>query len=200
MTDHRLYAPAASRNRDPILEVLRTVLPAKGAVLEVASGSGEHIVHFARHLPHLTFQPADRSSEALLSISAWVEATGLDNVRPPLFLDASAPAWPITVADAIICINMVHISPWSATVGLISGAAAILPRAAPLYLYGPHKVKGVHTARSNQEFDSGLRQSDPAWGVRDVEAVAALARSAGFSEPAITDMPANNLSLVFRRI
>jgi len=200
MTDHRLYAPATSRNRDPILKVLRTVLPAKGAVLEVASGSGDHIVHFARHLPHLTFQPTDRSSEALASISAWVEAACVDNVRPPLFLDASASLWPIPVADAIICINMVHISPWRATIGLISRAAAILPPGAPLYLYGPFKVKGVHTARSNQEFDRGLHDSDPAWGVRDVAAVAALARSAGFSEPIITDMPANNLSVVFRRI
>src|SRR5208283_2864493 len=127
MTDHRLYAPAASRNRDPILEVLRTVLPAKGTVLEVASGSGERIVHFARHLPQLTFQPTDRDSEALLSISAWAEAAGVENVRPPLILDASASSWPVSVADAIICINMVHISPWSATTGLISGAAAILP-------------------------------------------------------------------------
>jgi hypothetical protein len=200
MTDHRLWSPAASRNRDPILEVLRGVLPPKGAVLEVASGSGEHIVHFARHLPHLTFQPADRNTAALLSISEWVKATGAGNVRPPVTLDVSAAQWPIRVADAIICINMIHISPWSATMGLMTGAAAILPQGAPLYLYGPYKIEGAHTARSNLEFDRDLRDRDPAWGVRDIEAVAALGRSAGFSEPIVTTMPANNLSVVFRRV
>jgi len=199
MMDRRLYAPAATRNRGPILEALRTVLPGKGLVLEVASGSGEHIVHFAHELPQLDFQPTDRSSKALLSISAWVEAAGLDNVRPPLMLDSSASRWPVKAADAIICINMAHISPWMATVGLVRGAAAILPAGAPLYLYGPYKIKGAHTASSNQEFDRGLRDRDPAWGVRDIEAVDALAKSAGFSESIIANMPANNLSVVYRR-
>ena len=200
MKDRRLYAPATSRNRDPILEVLRTVLPAKGTVLEIASGSGEHIVHFARQLPLLAFQPSDHSPDALASISAWIEAAGAGNVRPPLFIDVSASEWPVALADAVICINMVHISPWSATIGLMNGAAAILPPGAPLYLYGPFKVKGGHTADSNLEFDRYLRAVNPEWGVRDVEDVAALARSAGFSGPDITDMPANNLSVVFRRL
>jgi hypothetical protein len=200
MIDHRLYAPATSRNRDVILDVLRGVLPTTGVALEVASGSGEHIVHFAQNLPGLTFQPSDPSPEALLSISAWVKATRVTNVRPPVILDASEAPWPITSADAIVCINMVHIAPWSATGGLVSGAAEVLPDGSPFYLYGPYKRGGVHTAASNEEFDRSLRDRDPGWGVRDLEAVAELARSAGFSEPVITDMPANNLSVVFRRV
>ena len=200
MTDHRLHAPATLRNRDAILEVLRRVLPTTGLVLEVASGSGEHVVHFAQHLPDLTFQPSDPSPEALLSISAWVEATRVTNVRPPVILDASEAPWPIASADAVLCINMVHIAPWNATVGLMNGAAKSLPLGMPLYLYGPYRRGGVPTAASNEEFDRSLRAREPSWGLRDLEAVAMLARSTGFSEPIITAMPANNLSVVFRRV
>ena len=164
MIDHRLYAPATLRNRDVILDVLRSVLPTTSVVLEVASGSGEHIVHFAQNLPGLTFQPSDPSLEALLSISAWVKATRVTNVRPPVILDASEAPWPITSADAIVCINMVHIASWRATGGLVSGAAEILPDRSPLYLYGPYKRGGVHTAASNEEFDRSLRDRDPNWG------------------------------------
>jgi uncharacterized protein DUF938 len=136
MIDHRQYAPATVRNRDFILDVLRDVLPTTGVILEVASGSGEHIVHFASNFPSLVFQPSDPEPGALRSISAWTKATNLTNVRAPLFLDASQSIWPIASADGIICINMIHISPWDVTVGLIKGAAAILPPGSPLYLYG----------------------------------------------------------------
>ena len=200
VTDHRLHAPATSRNRDAILGVLRGVLPPAGLVLEVASGSGEHVVHLARNLPGLTFQPSDPSPEALRSVSAWVEAARVTNVRPPLALDASAAPWPVASADAVVCINMVHIAPWSAAEGLVRGAAEVLPDGAPLYLYGAFRRGGVHTAASNEAFDRGLRDRDPRWGVRDLEAVAGLARRAGFAGPVVTGMPANNLGVVFRRL
>ena len=200
MTDHRQYAPATVRNRDFILDVLRDVLPTTGVILEIASGSGEHVVHFARNLPSLVFQPSDPEPDALLSVAAWMKAAEVTNVRAPIVLDASRSLWPIASADGIICINMVHISPWDASVGLIRGAAAILPPGSPLYLYGPYKRKGFATAPSNEAFDSNLRDRNPTWGLRDLEAIAAIAQSAGFSVPDITEMPANNLSIVFRRI
>jgi SAM-dependent methyltransferase len=199
MTDNRLYAPATLRNRDPILSVLRDVLPSTGTVLEVASGSGEHIVHFARHLPGLIFQPSDPDAEALRSIRAWVLDAGVTNVLPPLLIDASAASWPITSADAVLCINMVHIAPWSATEGLIGGAARLLPPDGPLYLYGPYRQQGVPFAPSNEGFDQSLRAHDPSWGVRALEDVAAAAAAAGFGEAVVTPMPANNLSVVFRK-
>ena len=199
MTDDRLKAPAAARNRDPILNVLRGVLPEAGTVLEVASGSGEHVLHFAAHLPKLTFCPSDPSPEARRSIAAWIEASGAANIRPPLALDAAAPHWPLESADAILCINMIHISPWAATQGLFAGAGALLPPGAPLYLYGPYKRHGAHTAESNAAFDASLRAQNAEWGVRDLEAVAACAASAGFEAPLVVAMPANNLSVIFRR-
>jgi hypothetical protein len=198
MTDHRQYAPATVRNRDFILDVLREVLPTTGVILEIASGSGEHVVHFARNLPSLVFQPSDPEPDALLSVAAWMKAAEATNVRAPIVLDASRSPWPIASADGIICINMVHISPWDASVGLIRGAAAILPLGSPLYLYGPYKRKGFATAPSNEAFDRNLRDRNPIWGLRDLEAIAAIAQSAGFSIPDITEMPANNLSIVFR--
>ena len=200
MTDHRQYAPATARNRDFILDVLRDVLPTTGVILEIASGSGEHVVHFARNLPSLVFQPSDPEPDALLSVAAWMKAAEVTNVRAPIVLDASRSPWPIASADGIICINMVHISPWDASVGLIRGAAAILPPGSPLYLYGPYKRKGFATAPSNEAFDRNLRDRNPIWGLRDLEAIAAIAQSAGFSIPDITEMPANNLSIVFRRM
>ena len=200
MTDHRQYTPATVRNRDFILDVLRDVLPTTGVVLEVASGSGEHVIHFARNLPSLVFQPSDPEPDALLSVAAWVKVARVTNVRAPIVLDASQSFWPIASADGIICINMVHISPWEATVGLIRGAAAILPPGSPLYLYGPYKRQGFATAPSNQAFDRNLRDRNRTWGLRNLEAVAAVAQSVGFSVPTITEMPANNLSVVFRRM
>jgi Protein of unknown function (DUF938) len=167
MNDPRQYAPATLRNRDFILGVLRDVLPTKGVILEIASGSGEHVVHFARNFPNLVFQPSDREPDALQSVAAWVKATRVTNVRTPLVLDVSQSPWPIATADGMICINMVHISPWDATLGLIRGAAAILPPTAPFYLYGSYKREGFATTPSNLAFDRGLRDRNPTWGLRD---------------------------------
>ena len=196
----RRQAPAAARNRAPILEVLRRHLPTKGLVLEIASGSGEHAVHFAEALPGLVFQPSDPDPAARASIDDWASTSGLDNVRPALSLDASAPsAWPIERADAVVCLNMIHIAPWQAAVGLIAGAARLLPPNGVFYLYGPYRRASRPTAPSNEAFDRELRQRNPAWGVRDLEAVTALAEAQGFSPPEIVEMPANNLSVVLRR-
>lgn len=193
------HAPATARNREPILDVLRPRLPEQGLVLEVASGSGEHVAHFAAALPGLTFQPSDPSAVARASIDDWAATSGLANIRPAVALDAEAPTWPIERADAVLCSNMIHIAPWSAAVGLIAGAARILPSEGTLYLYGPYRRGGRHTSPSNDAFDRELRGQDPAWGVRDLEAVTELAATHGFEEPEVIDMPANNLSLVFRR-
>ncbi|MGE5388797.1 MAG: DUF938 domain-containing protein [Hyphomicrobiales bacterium] len=199
MSDARLFSAAAARNRGPILEVLREILPQQGLALEVASGSGEHIVHVAAALTRLTFAPSDPSPKARESIAAWIKTSGLDNVQAPIALDAARSPWPIERADAVICINMIHISPWAAAIGLFENAGAILPALAPLYLYGPYKRGGAHTAPSNAEFDAGLRAQNPEWGVRDLEMVADLAGRAGFAGPRVIEMPANNLSLIFRR-
>ncbi|PPD43263.1 MAG: SAM-dependent methyltransferase [Methylocystis sp.] len=199
MSDKRLYSAAAARNRGPILDVLRNVLPPKGRVLEIASGSGEHAIHFAAHLPALTFAPSDPNAHARESVAAWIAAAGLTNVAAPLALDAAATPWPIDRADALLCINMIHISPWAATQGLFANAGAILPTGAPLYLYGPYKRDGAHTAPSNAQFEEWLHAQNPAYGVRDLEAVAELAAGAGFEGPQIVEMPANNLSVTFRR-
>jgi SAM-dependent methyltransferase len=197
--DPRRHATATLRNRDAILSVLRGVLPGDGLVLEVASGTGEHAVHFAAALPQLAFQPSDPDDEALASIDAWVESSGLSNVRPAVALDAEQSAWPVERADAVLCCNMIHIAPWTAAVGLIAGAARILPDHGLLYLYGPFRRDGQHTAPSNERFDRDLRRRNPAWGVRDLEAVAELASAEGFAAPEIVAMPANNLSVIFRR-
>ena len=197
--ESRQFAPATQRNRDPILAVLREVLPAQGLVLEVASGSGEHAVHLAAAFPNLTFQPSDPDPAALASIDAWASESALPNLRPAIRLDAMAPRWPVTQADAILCINMIHISPWAATEGLVRQAGQLLPAGGPLYLYGPYRQHDVPLAASNAVFDDSLRRRNPKWGLRELEAVAELASAAGFGEPAVTAMPANNLSVVFRK-
>ena len=195
----RRQAPAAARNRQPILDVLRPRLPAHGLVLEIASGSGEHIVHFAEALPGLVFQPTDPNADARASIDDWVGTRGLGNVRAALALDTTAGIWPTDGADAVLCCNMIHIAPWEAAVGLIAGASHMLSSGGMLYLYGPYRRDGAHTAPGNEAFDLDLRRRNPAWGVRDLEAVTALAGDRGFGAPEIIDMPANNLSLVFKR-
>ena len=199
MADARRNAPAALRNRDLILEVLRSHLPAQGFILEVASGSGQHSIRFGEGLPHHIIQPSDPDPAARASIDAWISDSGLRNVREALALDAAADQWPIAKADAVLCINMIHIAPWRAACGLFAGAARLLPEGGLVYLYGPYKRQGRHTAASNEAFDSSLRQQNPEWGVRDLEAVAALAATCGFGEPLVIEMPVNNLSLVFRR-
>jgi SAM-dependent methyltransferase len=198
--DARRFAPAVARNNAPITDVLARHLPPTGLVLEIASGSGEHALHFAAQFPALNFQPSDPDAAALASIAAWREEARLPNFLPPLMLDVMADAWPIQRADAVLCINMIHIAPWEATAALLQGAARILPPGAMLFLYGPFKQGGHHTAPSNAEFDASLRVQDMRWGVRDLEAVAEIARAAGFAAPVVEAMPANNLSLILRRL
>ncbi len=191
------HAPATERNRDPILAVLRDILPATGLVLEIASGTGEHVRYFAQQLPDLDWQPSDPAPDALASIAAW--SGGATNIRSPLQLDAAAPDWPIARADAVLCINMVHISPWPATGGLFAGAACMLPAGAPLYLYGPFRRSEVPTAPSNEAFDQSLKARDPEWGLRHLDDMTGIAGQSGFILERLIEMPANNLSLVFRR-
>jgi SAM-dependent methyltransferase len=192
----RRTAPAAERNKEPILGVLKRVLPARGLVLEIASGSGQHVVHFARALPALQWQPTEFDPDMLPSIADWIEAKQPANVRAPLLLDVGKP-WPINHADAVVCINMIHISPWQATLDLISGAARVLDSGGVLFLYGPYRRFGAHTAPSNEALDADLRARNPEWGVRDLEAVEAVAQQQGFALKDIDAMPANNLSVAF---
>ena len=191
----KLDFPATGRNRDAILEVLRTVLPSTGRVLEVASGSGQHVAHFAAHLPQLTFQPTDIEPDHLASIDAW--CADLANVQPALHLDVMAP-WPVDQADGVWCANMIHIAPWSCTQALIEGAARLLSKGQPLVLYGPFQRDGVHTSESNAHFDVSLQARNPDWGVRDLSVVEAVAQEAGLACERIVEMPANNLTVVFR--
>ena len=197
--DALLSSPSALRNRGPILEVLRTMLPDHGTVLEIASGSGEHVVHFAQHLPALTWQPTDPSEEARASVMARVEAFDQGNILPPLDLDASSDDWPCEKADAMLAINMVHISPWSATEGLLKGAGRLLPQHGALVLYGPYRQKGRPFVESNAAFDESLRSRDPSWGIRQLEDVIAQAKDCDLELDTVIDMPANNLTVVFRR-
>jgi len=199
MSDHRRSAPHVARNAEPIAEMLEKVLPERGLVLEVASGTGEHVLHFARAFPNLLWQPSDPDPGALRSIEAWRAEAGLFNLLPPVALDARAAEWPVEAADALLCINMVHISPWATTLGLLRGAGRLLGEGAPLYLYGAYRQAGVATAPSNEAFDESLRARDPEWGLRDLEDVVAAAEKDGFRVDKVVAMPANNLSVVLRR-
>ena len=197
--EHRRSAPHVARNAAPIVEVLSEVLPERGLVLEVASGTGEHAVHFARAFPNLLFQPSDPEPASLRSIEAWRAEAGLFNLLPAIPLDARSAQWPLERADAILCINMVHISPWAATAGLMRGAGRLLAEGAPLYLYGAYRQAGVETAPSNEAFDASLRERNPEWGVRDLEEVVAEAEKNGLALERVVEMPANNLSVVLRK-
>ncbi len=194
-----LTAPAVARNRDAILAVLREILPDSGTVLEIASGSGEHAVHVAAALPGLDWLPSDPEPAARRSIAAHALRAGLANIRPPLALDAAAAAWPVARVDGIVCINMIHIAPWAATEGLMAGAGRVLSAGGVLFLYGPFREADRPFAESNAAFDASLRARDPAWGVRDLDAVAAEAARHGLSLVRRVAMPANNLSLIFGR-
>jgi SAM-dependent methyltransferase len=198
-SDPRQYRPHVVRNRDPILDVLRRALPAKGLVLEVASGSGEHAAYFATKLPALDWQPTDPDPQALASTAAHRAAIETPNLLPPLHLDVTAERWPVERADVVICCNMIHIAPWTACEGLIAGTARILPPDGMLYLYGPYKVGGQHTASSNLAFDNQLRAQNAAWGIRDLEAVTAVAERHSLALTETVLMPANNFSVIFRR-
>jgi len=198
-SDPRLYHAHVARNRQPILDVLARVLPPTGLVIEIASGSGEHAVFFAQNLPALTWQPTDADAAALASIAAHRAAAGPPNLLEPLRLDATAERWPVARADAILCNNMIHITPWRVTEGLMAGAGRILRAGGILFLYGPYRVGGRHTAPSNQEFDGWLKAQNREWGIRDLADVTVLARHHGLNLAETVAMPANNLSVVFRR-
>ena len=195
----RRSAHAALRNREPIANVLADWLPPSGTVLELASGTGEHAIHFAGQFRSLDWQPSDVHPDALASIAAHRLAAGLLNMLPPLTLDASSPAWPIDRADAVLSINMVHISPWTAALGLLDGTARLLSSGAPLILYGPWLRDGIEPAPSNLAFDADLKQRDPSWGLRRVEDFAAAAAERGLTLAETKEMPANNLMLLLRR-
>jgi hypothetical protein len=195
----RLVSPASDRNKAPILEVLKRVLPKSGFVLEIAAGSGQHSVHFSRALPMLTWQPSDADANARESIAAWTAGEELPNLMPPIELDVRVQPWPLARADAIVCINMIHISRWAATMALMRGAGAILPEGGVVYLYGPYRVDGRHTAPGNEAFDASLRAQNAEWGVRDLAEVAKVANARGLDLVETVEMPANNLSVIFRK-
>lgn len=197
--DHRETAPSAERNKQPILEVLSRVLPASGLVLEIGSGTGQHVAHFAKALPGLEFQPSEVDEERHASIAAWIRHENLTNVRPPLAFDVTRLPWPVPTADAVVCINVIHISPWEATLGLMQGAGECLPPGGVLVTYGPYKRSGSHTAPSNEAFDASLKARDPRWGIRDMEEVAAVAKAQGLELKEVVAMPANNFTVVFQR-
>lgn len=194
-----LRYPATQRNREPILAVLARVLPPTGVVLEIASGSGEHAAYFAARLSGIVWQPSDREPALLSSIRAHAATSGAVNIRPPALLDVGSDPWPIAQADAVVATNMIHVAPWSGCLALLRGAARTLPARAPLFLYGPFKRAGRHTAASNEAFDRSLRAQDARWGVRDLDEITEAAEIHGLHLDEIVEMPANNLGVVFRR-
>lgn len=198
--DARQFSTACERNRDPILAVLGEVLPERGLVLEIASGTGMHGVYFAPRLPRITWQPSDADDDALESIEAWRRTEpSVENLLPALRLDVLERTWPIDRADAVFNANMIHISPWECALALFDGAARILASGAPLIVYGPFMIGGAHTAESNAAFDASLRARDPRWGVRDLDVVTRAARGAGFERERVLPMPSNNQTVLFRK-
>jgi SAM-dependent methyltransferase len=199
-SDRRLYFAHVARNREPILGVLRRVLPRDGLVLEIASGGGEHAAYFASNLPGVLWQPTDANSEMFESIAAHRAAAGAANLLEPVHLDVTSEQWPVERADAMVCCNMIHIAPWAAAEGLMAGAGRTLAPSGLIYLYGPYQIDGRHTAPSNQDFDTRLRAQNPLWGVRDLTDVSDLAKRHGLALAETVAMPANNLSVIFRRV
>ncbi|MFK4057205.1 DUF938 domain-containing protein [Brevundimonas sp. NPDC046655] len=201
LPDGALASPASVRNAEPILQILRAHLPKSGRVLEIAAGSGQHALTFSSALPGLEWTPSDPSADARASIAAWAAQAGAPNLQTPLALDCMDPtSWPEGQFDAVLCINMIHISPWAATEGLMKLAERALPRPGGLlYLYGAYHEAEIPLAPSNEAFDANLKARDPAWGLRDRDEVVALARSHGLTLTLRTEMPANNISLLFRR-
>jgi SAM-dependent methyltransferase len=198
MDDARRSAPATTRNREPILAVLERYVPDGARVLEIASGTGEHATFFASRLPVASWQPSDPDPGARASIDAWRARLASDRVLPAIDLDVTRTPWPVSCADVIVCVNMIHIAPWRACEALMAGAAKALPPGGILFLYGPYRRGGAHTAPSNEAFDASLKARDPEWGVRDLEAVEGEARKNGLSLVEVVPMPANNLSVVLR--
>lgn len=199
-TDNRLVSPSAERNKWPIADLLKRILPDQGTVIEISSGTGQHVVHFAREIPGLIWQPSERDASSIQSIERWIAAESLPNILAPLRIDVTERPWPARNAAAIVCLNMIHIAPWSATEGLIQGAESLLGQGGVLFLYGPYRRQGRPTAPSNEAFDEQLRSRNLEWGLRNVEDVARHAKLHSFGPPEIHEMPANNLSLVFRRL
>jgi SAM-dependent methyltransferase len=200
--DRRMFSPSAARNAGPILAVLKQVLPAHGSVLEIGCGSGEHVVHFAAALPKLTWLPSDPDSNARASTSSWIKFTGLSNVLPPVDVDVCAETWEleqITPFDAIVSLNMIHIAPWAASLGLFASAGRLLRAGGLLVLYGPFMRNGAHTAPSNAAFDASLKSRNPSWGVRDIADLEGVAKSCDLGLRKTIEMPANNMALVFCR-
>lgn len=199
LADRRIVAPSAERNKGPILDVLKRVLPMRAFVVEIGSGTGQHAIHFAKAMPMITWQPTDFDAEYRESVKQWTAVEKVDNILPPLALDVRQRPWPVAPADAVVSINMVHVAPWSATTALFEGAADIVRPGGIVFLYGPYTRGGVHTAPSNAQFDASLRAHDPKWGIRDVDDVTNVAERTGFERREIVQMPANNLSLIFDR-
>jgi SAM-dependent methyltransferase len=196
LDDGRWFTASAERNKGPILALLERLLPRTGLVLEIGSGTGQHVTHFAKAMPDLTWQPSDSDTAFSESIRLCADLENLGNVRAPVELDVCKFPWPVTHADAVLCINMIHVAPWAATEALLTGARDVLVRGGVLFLYGPYRRFGGHTAPSNETFDAQLRANDPAWGLRDLEAVLQLASTAGFELAEVVEMPANNFSIV----
>ena len=198
LDDGRWFTGSAERNKDPILTLLKRVLPQTGLVLEIGSGTGQHVAHFAKALPELTWQPSDPDHAFRDSIRSWTTVESLGNVRAPIDLEVCRFPWPVTRADAVLCVNMIHVAPWAATQALFSGAKGVLDGGGLLVLYGPYRSFGRHTAASNEAFDARLRATDPAWGLRDLEKVVEVADQAGFRLAEVVEMPANNFGVVLR--
>jgi hypothetical protein len=196
-SDERLYAPATERNREAILSVLKSILPMQGKVLEIASGTGEHITFWAPYFPNITWQPSDPDPMHLASIEGWIAQLPAANILPPIQIDVTNQTWSIDSVEVILCVNMIHIAPWEACLGILQGAQSLLSKGGLLYLYGPFKQQGKHTAPSNEAFDLSLRAQDPSWGVRDLEAVIDSAQKHDLHAQQVIPMPANNLSVVF---
>ena len=197
--DGKWFTSSAERNKDPILALLARVLPRRGVVLEIASGTGQHIIHFAKALSSLTWQPSDADADLRKSIGLRIEQEHLANANTPLDLDVTRLPWPIQAAEAVVCINLIHVAPWSATQALFDGARALLPVRHVLFLYGPYRRFGRHTSESHEQFDSALRAHNTEWGLRDLEAVSEVALAREFVLAEVVEMPANNFSLVFKR-
>lgn len=199
LADGLIVSPSAERNKGPIAEILMRLLPAQGEVLEISSGTGQHVLHFAQAMPHIRWRPTERDAGSLKSIATRLQQTPAPNIDAPRPLDVHDAVWPAENVAAVVCINMIHIAPPSATEALLHGAGTVVAPGGILFLYGPYRREGRHTSPGNEAFDARLRAENPQWGVRDLEDVVQRARDRGFDLDQVHDMPANNLSVIFRK-